>query len=140
MTTPVIFTEDEYSDTDIETNIKSNKRKMSFVMPSDYWSSPKSLSQAPPPLADSGVSLEVDGGGLIQDSNTIAVRWFGGYATRNVTSKRIKQLLEEVERDTDWDVMDGQKPYCMQYNDPFQPPWKRRNEVAVPVKRALIHK
>ena len=21
----------------------------------------------------------------------------------------------------------------MQYNDPFQPPWKRRNEVAIPV-------
>ena len=28
----------------------------------------------------------------------------------------------------------GDKPFLMQYNDPFQPGWKRRNEVAVAVK------
>ena len=26
-------------------------------------------------------------------------------------------------------------PLLMQYNDPFTPPWKRRNEVAIPVRR-----
>eukprot|EP01041_Mallomonas_annulata_P007068 gene7068-14380_t len=122
MTTPVIFQE-------------SNSRKMSFVMPSKFWQSSQQLSEAPLPLENSGVRLELEGGGLISDTNTVAVLWFGGYATKASISLRTEELLTAVRADTEWEIMEGQTPYCMQYNDPFQPPWKRRNEVAIPVKR-----
>ena len=40
-------------------------------------------------------------------------------------------------RESEWQAVDADaKPYLLQYNDPFTAPWARRNEVAIPVKRA----
>ncbi len=87
MTTPVISSGDG--------------AKMSFVMPSSFWSD---LSKAPRPEPTAGpsrpasrsgaplltrrggpgVELEAAGGGLLQRGETVAALWFGGFATKQV--------------------------------------------------------
>jgi len=158
MTTPVIST--------------SDRNKMSFVMPSDYWGEEEKLVKAPSPIAGSNVRLEQYGGGLVQSSSSsvapierediheeaLAVMWFGGYATKAVTERKAGELKTMIERSNEWTLLDHTESsatspssgmnsststttsapprhYVMQYNDPFQPPWKRRNEVAFPVVR-----
>lgn len=110
MTTPVMTTED---------------RRMSFVLPSNYWKD--DAAPPPEPLQGSGVKVEkVDGGER-------AVLMFGGYAT--AIDKRKQDLLEGIaEEDTEWEVVPGERPVLAQYNDPFTPPWKRLNEVSVAVQ------
>jgi len=114
MTTPVLTRGDGEDQT------------MSFVMPSDYWEE-GSESLAPQPLEGSGVRLERDNGGYR------AAIMFGGYASKSEVSRRKMQLLENLEKDEEFVIVNG-SPICLaQYNDPFTPPWKRRNEVFVPV-------
>lgn len=154
MTTPVIST--------------SDRNKMSFVMPSDYWGEEDRLVKAPSPIVGSNVRLEQFGGGLVQSSSSstsvasddiipiegaLAVMWFGGYGTRAVTERKARELKALIEQSSEWMLLDRidsvttssssgvssddsiPRYYVMQYNDPFQPPWKRRNEVAFPVVR-----
>jgi len=41
--------------------------------------------------------------------------------------------------DAGWEVADpGEPPLLLQYNDPFTPPWKRRNELALPVRKVAL--
>jgi len=110
MTTPVFTTLD-------------NSRKMSFVMPSTYWG--KDLTNAPKPLMDSGVTLST------RDSGTRAVLMFGGFASKKVVQLRELELLDVLKGDEEWVIDDD--VVLAQYNDPFTPPWKRRNEVSVSV-------
>ena len=49
------------------------------------------------------------------------------------------QLCAAVDEDSEWEVAtageeEESEPLLMQYNDPFTLPWKRRNEVALPVR------
>jgi len=118
MTTPVISSGNQ------------NEKKMSFIMPSSFWNA---LDTAPTPLKGSGVKLEVGGGGLLDATNTVAVLWFGGYATADKVRLRKLELLDYINQDVKWKVKDGEEVRLFQYNDPFQPPWRRRNEVAIPV-------
>ena len=99
-------------------------RQMSFVLPSTYWNN--GIDNAPAPLEGSGVVLERDDGG------ERAVIMFGGFAAKKDVEMRTKQLLEGLRRDSEWQV-DPEDPTVSlaQYNDPFTPPWKRRNEVSV---------
>jgi len=73
------------------------------------------------------------GGGVLDDSPTLAALWFGGFAGGSEVAVRKRQLLEALSADREWEPLAGE-PLLMQYNDPFTPPWKRRNEVALPVK------
>ena len=86
---------------------------------------------------ESGVTLRLkEGGGLLAETKTVAVVWFGGYAGADEVARRESELLERV-RESEWQAVDADaKPYLLQYNDPFTAPWARRNEVAIPVKRA----
>jgi hypothetical protein len=120
MTTPVISTG----------GMGSPGRKMSFIMPSKFWDK---LVDAPTPMSGSGVQLEVSGGGLLNATDTIAVLWFGGYATADKVRSLSQELITQIDQDVKWKVKDGEDIRLFQYNDPFQPPWKRRNEVAIPV-------
>ena len=123
MTTPVISTQ------------SAGNKKMSFVMPSRFWSSEEALTAAPRPL-ETAVRLEGKGGGLIQSSSLVAVRWFGGFASPRNVAQQSAALLASIAGDGEWEPVEPEAPpLLMQYNDPFQPPWKRRNEVAVPVRR-----
>lgn len=115
MTTPVLTVGD------------GDEKEMSFVMPSDFWGE-GSLDKAPKPMKDSLVQLKRQEGG------TRAVIMFGGFAGKGEVEYRRKQLLEGVNEDTEWIVESDDSPITLaQYNDPFTPPWKRRNEVSVPV-------
>lgn len=122
MTTPVI------------SHSANKRRKMSFVMPSRFWASASSLEGAPRPM-DGAVLLENSGGGVLQTSTTLAVKWFGGIANAGTVARETEKLLALVRADESVEMMDVDAgAFLMQYNDPFQPPWRRRNEVAVPVK------
>lgn len=101
-------------------------REMSFVMPSDYWAE-DGVTTAPQPLDGSGVKLQRNEGG------TRAVVMFGGFASKSDIAKRKEQLLKSVEADKDYAVKQGSAVTLAQYNDPFTPGWKRRNEVSIDV-------
>jgi len=101
-------------------------RQMSFVLPSTYWDE-KGLDNAPKPLQGSLVSLKRDAGG------NRAVLMFGGFASKDDVKAKTADLLEGLEYDTEWGAVENASVTLAQYNDPFTPPWKRRNEVSVPV-------
>jgi hypothetical protein len=106
------------------TPVLSNESIMSFVLPSTYWSTD---STAPQPLPDSGVFLSTNPGG------DFAVVMFGGFAGKQEIAKRSRELLSKVRNDPEWELLSDEITVA-QYNDPFTPPWKRRNEVAVEVQ------
>ena len=112
MTTPVL------------TDGVGDEKKMSFVLPSDYWKN-EDLLEAPKPLSDSAVKISsVEG-------STRAVIAFGGYGGKyEAMSNKLNTLLEKEE---DWCAADDASVILAQYNDPFTPPWKRRNEVSIAV-------
>ena len=98
--------------------------QMSFVLPSKYW---KGLESAPRPFDESGVVLEKNEGG------DRAVVMFGGFAGKKDVEERKKQLLDSLAKDDEWTAEPDAPVTLAQYNDPFTPPWKRRNEVSVKV-------
>ena len=114
MTTPVLSAGD------------GDERKMSFILPSEFWNG---LDLAPKPLDGSGVVLEEKEGG------ERAVVMFGGFAAKKDVDERTKQLLLGLAKDREWRAVPGASVTLAQYNDPFTPPWKRRNEVSVEVVR-----
>ena len=105
MTTPVISS----GNIDVGGGSTSNSnvvqpKKMSFVMPSAFWAENGALDGAPRPLDGSGIALEEKGGGLIGSTDTVAVLWFGGYATKSEISTRATDLLKKLSEDGKWKV------------------------------------
>merc|ERR1712071_359213 len=135
MTTPVFTT----TTTD-NVDKQQNQRDMSFVLPSVYWGE-DGTNTCPQLLEGSGVTL------IRQDKQVKAVLMFGGFATRKEVEKRERELMDGLQQDKDWTTRStnnndaaATEPSSLpvlftlaQYNDPFTPPWKRRNEVSVPV-------
>jgi hypothetical protein len=66
---------------------QGSERKMSFILPSDYWKD-GSLQLAPKPMDGSGVDLEVNMGG------ERAVVMFGGYASNVGDTERLGRIVE----------------------------------------------
>lgn len=114
MTTPVI------------SSGEGDARQMAFVLPSDFWKE-GGLQSAPTPLEGSGVTLIRVGGG------EKAAIIFGGFAGKSDVETRTNQLLSELANDKEWKAGPDSKVTLAQYNDPFTPPWKRRNEVFIAV-------
>ena len=110
---------------------KKEEKEMSFVMPSDFWAE-DGVKAAPQPLDGSGVRLQRDEGGAR------AVVMFGGFAGKSDVAKRKEQLLEGLKGDTEYTVKEGSTVTLAQYNDPFTPGWKRRNEVSIDVVPASL--
>ncbi|KAL7510105.1 hypothetical protein ACHAXN_010661 [Cyclotella atomus] len=101
---------------------EGEEKKMSFVLPSDYWKD-ENLSSVPKPLLDSAVKIRpVEG-------SSRAVIAFGGYGGK--ASDMSKKLIDLLEKDEDWSAAPDAVITLAQYNDPFTPPWKRRNEVSI---------
>lgn len=100
---------------------------MSFIMPSKYWDS-DALESAPAPAEDADVQLQSRPG------ETVAVSVFGGYARSRAVEERTEALLSALDGSSVLQVPDRKATRLMQYNDPFTVPWKRRNEVSVPVE------
>merc|ERR1711871_596248 len=110
MTTPVITS--------------ANSDEMSFIMPSAFWEE-ESLSRAPMPIA-SNVSIKKSSVLETSNDSTFAVLWFNGYAIGDSTRKKKAQLLNLVEADSKYELVNkNDQPFLMQYNDPFQPGWRR---------------
>ena len=139
MTAATVAESTSTTDTDIEED--GNDRQMEFILPSDYWGKER-IQLAPTPLPDSGVSLQV------RSTEILAVLLFGGYASKKEAEKRKIQLLSILnKKESQWQptgssnnknnntTNDDKDPAVSlaQYNDPFTVPWKRRNEVSVPV-------
>ena len=98
--------------------------QMEFVLPKEYW---KDLGKAPAPV--SNVELTYGEGGLV------AAAYYGGYATKDEVAKRSAELVEAIDASEDYNV--AGETYSAAYNDPFTPPWRRRNEVLVAVERRV---
>ncbi|CAL1162000.1 unnamed protein product [Cladocopium goreaui] len=116
---------------------------MSFIMPSKYWSS---LEDAPLPAANAGVSLEE------RPRETLAVSIFGGYALGPTVAKKTEELIDFLQKSDRWEMVTNSTRLMQRlelwlvkgalkgeasetlYNDPFTVPWKRRNEVSIPVR------
>lgn len=115
MTTPVLTTEE------------GEDKSMAFVLPSDYWQE-ESLRNAPTPLDNSLVELKRE------DVKQVAVVMFGGFASSKDVEGKKEKLLQSLENDKDWMVSPESEEFTLaQYNDPFTPPWRRRNEVSISV-------
>ena len=96
--------------------------QMEFVLPEAYW---KDLGKAPAPV--SNVELTYGEGGLV------AASYYGGYATTDEVARRSAELVEAINASEDYNV--AGETYSAAYNDPFTPPWRRRNEVLVAVEK-----
>lgn len=105
---------------------EGDERSMSFVLPSDYWKD-GAIASAPKPLQDSGVALQT------KEREERGVVMFGGFVGKKDVEKRTKQLLDGLAKDKEWIAAKEAKVTLAQYNDPFTPPWKRRNEVSIKV-------
>ena len=113
--------------TPVFTSGEGTEKEMAFVLPSSYWGE-DSLSKAPLPLDDSLVELKRDCGGQR------AVIMFGGFSSKKDVESRRTELMATLEDDKDWCVPANADFTLAQYNDPFTPPWKRRNEISIPVE------
>lgn len=111
--------------TPVQTESKTGA--MSFIMPSNYWDSDR-LAAAPAPTEDAGVQL------VSRPEETVAVTVFGGYARSAIVAKKREALLAALDSADNIEVPDPEASRLMQYNDPFTVPWKRRNEIAIPVR------
>jgi len=95
--------------------------RMGFYLPAEYGP-----ETAPEPTA-SDVSLVTD------PPKRVAVDRFSWYAPGWRVERRTQKLRSALEREGVEPVGD---PYLLRYNDPWTPPFMRRNEVAVAVAEA----
>lgn len=109
MTTPV---RSEATETDTDTV------RMAFYLPSAY------TPETAPEPEESDVTL------LTEPQKTVAVDQFSWYAPEWRVARRTRKLLSTLERDG---IEPVGEPSLLRYNDPWTPPFMRRNEVAVEV-------
>lgn len=91
---------------------------MAFYLPADYGP-----DTAPKPV-DSDVRL------VVEPPKTTAVRRFSWFATTGRVARQRRRLLDELSRRG---IETIGSPVLLQYDDPWTPPFMRRNEVEVPL-------
>lgn len=104
----------------VRTNHHEDTVTMAFYLPAEY--TPES---APVPT-DQDVRL------VVEPERTVAVRQFSWYATEGRVDRERRTLLEALD-ERGIEIRD--EPALFQYDDPWTPPFMRRNEVAVSVAR-----
>ncbi|GMH58568.1 hypothetical protein TrRE_jg11459 [Triparma retinervis] len=106
-------------------------RRMSFVMPSDYWGDEAKLREnAPTPIEGTGI-VKVPVGGEVR-----AAMWYGGIGSQAAAEEKGDELFRAIGEDEEWRIVGGREGMMVaNYNDPFTSPWKRRNEVQFKVER-----
>jgi hypothetical protein len=92
--------------------------RMDFFLPAEY------TTETAPRPTDPRVDL------LIRPSRTMAILGFAGYARDRKRSEAESRLLETLE-EAGTEAID--EPSLLQYNDPYTPPFMRRNEVCVEI-------
>ncbi|KTG10007.1 heme-binding protein [Haloprofundus marisrubri] len=120
MTTPVRTEESEQVSmtAPVRTDDERGRVTMAFYLPADY-----TPATAPTPT-NSQVRL------VVEPSRTVAVRQFSWFATDSRVRRQREKLLDGLD---DAGVEPLGEPHLLQYNDPYTPPFMRRNEVAVEV-------
>jgi len=91
---------------------------MAFYLPPEY-----TPASAPTPT-DPTVRL------VVEPARTVAATRFSWYATADRVERAREHLLDVLE---DRGIEPQEEPFVLQYNDPWTPPFMRRNEVAVTV-------
>ncbi|ACM56871.1 SOUL family heme-binding protein [Halorubrum lacusprofundi] len=109
MTTPV---RSEASETEAETI------RMAFYLPAEY------TPETAPEPTEADVTL------VTEPQKTVAVDQFSWYAPEWRVTRRTQKLLSTLDREG---IEPEGDPYLLRYNDPWTPPFMRRNEVAVAV-------
>lgn len=108
------------------TPVFSRGDSMEFVMPSAYWG--PSIASAPAPVS-AGVTVAPF------KAELWAAVYFGGYASQTEIARRKTELEAIVAASPKFERIDQADDIVFAaYNDPFQPPWKRRNEVLLRVQ------
>jgi hypothetical protein len=93
---------------------------MAFYLPEEY-----TPATAPTPT-DPRVRL------VVEPPKVVAARQFSWYATGGRVARQSRKLLDALDRrGVEW----RGRPAFLQYNDPYTPPFVRRNEVVVEVDR-----
>lgn len=117
MTAPVASRGEKIATTaPVSSRSDTDNMHMEFFLPEEY-----AASTAPAPT-DPSVAIES------RPPRTLAVLAFSGYATDGRVRKRRVELLDALEV---FGIETTNEPFLLQYNDPFTPPFMRRNEVAV---------
>ena len=93
---------------------------MAFIMPERF-----DINSIPKPLS-SRVKIE-----LVEPRKLATIR-FSGYVTQENYKKNLEQLNKTLENRG---ISTIGEPILMQYNDPWTPPFSRRNEIAVQVNQ-----
>jgi len=93
---------------------------MAFIMPERF-----DINSTPKPLS-SRVKIE-----LVEPRKLATIR-FSGYVTQENYKKNLEQLNKTLENRG---ISTIGEPLLMQYNDPWTPPFSRRNEIAVQVNQ-----
>ncbi|WP_218148938.1 SOUL family heme-binding protein [Halogranum rubrum] len=92
---------------------------MSFFLPADY-----TPATAPTPT-DSRVRL------VVQPPQILAVKTFSWWSSETRVAKQRAVLLDTL---AEYSLERRGGPFLLQYNDPYTPPFMRRNEIAVEVE------
>lgn len=93
--------------------------RMAFYLPASY------APETAPTPTEAGVSLTVEA------PREIAVYQFSWYATGDKIKHATDHLLSTLDKNG---IIPTGKPFMMQYNSPWTPPFLRRHEVAVPIE------
>lgn len=93
--------------------------RMSFILPAGY-----TAENAPTP---EGQAIEF----TTVPARKVAALSFSWYATSRRVERKTDELLNALRADGSEMVS---RPFLMRYNDPFTPPFLRRNEVAIEVR------
>jgi hypothetical protein len=97
---------------------RGEQMRMAFYLPAEYGP-----DTAPVPT-DPSVRL------VVEPPKTIAVRRFSWYATDSRVARQRRKLLSALGTRG---IETRAEPYLLRYNDPWTPPFMRRNEVAIEV-------
>ena len=93
--------------------------RMGFYLPASYGP-----DTAPEPTEE---TVEL----VAEPEKTVAVKRFSWYAPAWRVNRLERQLLTTLER---YGIEPRGEPYLLRYNDPWTPPFMRRNEIAVEIE------
>lgn len=123
MTTPVRTQRVENTETSADTSTRATRAEsevtMAFYLPADY-----DPGDAPIPT-NPAVRLAVE------PPRTLAVESFSWYATEGRVERHREALLDAL---VNHGIEPRTRPTLLQYDDPWTPPFMRRNEIAVEVE------
>eukprot|EP00587_Corethron_hystrix_P004890 CAMPEP_0113315622 /NCGR_PEP_ID=MMETSP0010_2-20120614/11218_1 /TAXON_ID=216773 ORGANISM="Corethron hystrix, Strain 308" /NCGR_SAMPLE_ID=MMETSP0010_2 /ASSEMBLY_ACC=CAM_ASM_000155 /LENGTH=389 /DNA_ID=CAMNT_0000172163 /DNA_START=259 /DNA_END=1428 /DNA_ORIENTATION=- /assembly_acc=CAM_ASM_000155 len=125
MTTPVFMSGSDNSGAE---NASAFDRKMSFVLPSTFWSQEK-VTESPEPAEGSSLSR------TFVEPVLRGVVWFSGLTTPAKIREQEENLERLIQSSGGFKVKDGASFVQASYNDPFTAPWKRRNEIMIEVEK-----